>query len=49
MRKCYKLFNWAVKHLKLDSTKEYVIDCLHNDVMIFLMNLSGVPSKNTNE
>lgn len=38
--KNWKLFKWAVSHLKLkDGDYQY---CLRNNILIFIMNLSGV-------
>lgn len=38
--KNWKLFVWAAKHLKIVDNK--YPNCLRNDVMLGLMNLSGV-------
>lgn len=43
-KKNWALFNWALKHLKIDnkSNEEVYKKCLRNYILLRLMDLSGV-------
>jgi hypothetical protein len=43
-KKNWRLFNWALKHLKVDSKSNDVVykKCLRNNILLRLMDLSGV-------
>jgi hypothetical protein len=44
MNKNWRLFYWALKHLKIDHKNNNTIykNCLRNDILLWLMDLSGV-------
>lgn len=45
--KNWKLFMWAVKHLKIDPETNTIVrkNCIRNDILLYLMDLSGVTPK----